>query len=90
MMDGAAHPTDGDEIKMAGGVASLVFNKDSGKQQSMVWSVGGVWCRKRSKGIKGIVLGDNGTRRLQQRTAVNVAPNPSKNSSRGTLLGLKT
>lgn len=30
-MDGATHPSDGDEMKMAGGVASVVYNNASGR-----------------------------------------------------------
>lgn len=33
-MDGAKHPSDGDDKKMAGGVASVVYNNESGKRQS--------------------------------------------------------
>ncbi|CAM9780211.1 unnamed protein product, partial [Hapterophycus canaliculatus] len=33
-MDGATHPSDGDDKKMAGGVASIVFDKESGKYES--------------------------------------------------------
>lgn len=32
-MNGAANPSDGDEKKMAGGVASVTYNKDSGKRE---------------------------------------------------------
>lgn len=31
-MDGATHPSDGDDKKMAGGVASVVYNEVSGKR----------------------------------------------------------
>eukprot|EP00903_Cladosiphon_okamuranus_P013564 g12635.t1 len=34
VMDGATHPSDGDDKKMAGGVASVVYNNDSGKYES--------------------------------------------------------
>ncbi|CAM9090142.1 unnamed protein product [Scytosiphon promiscuus] len=33
-MDGATHPTDGDDRKMKGGFASIVFDKESGKYES--------------------------------------------------------